>query len=428
MEDESKFGASLLGRYLKGRYQLTGIMAEGPRSVVFRAKQLDLDRDVAVKLLALRSSEFPELGQRLARTVHRAVKVRHRGVAEMYEHAVTDSGFNFVAMELLSGISLRRLLKDGPLTPAEAVEIGASIGSALGALHAEGIVHNNLSVSGVFLVPNHGGGRDIKLIGVGMAMPMAFSDVEKDANARRTLLGLAGAAKRERPAVFYGTPEALCPELAYGAEPDVRADVYALGVLMYWMLCGSPPFSAPTWEALVARHLADLPDPLGSRVRGVPVKLERAVMRALQKDPAARFTTVAEFCDELWRGLIPDDEPVLPVVNRRRAVGVGVFCGAVALLAFGFLLTRQRQPTPAEPPVLARPATSALGETSPATTRDGAGLPEPSTREAPPPTVLPEPVKTKTRARRLSGAPSTNASPPEPPPNYSLDEDLKEYR
>lgn len=430
MTEKASTGSALLGQYLKGRYHLTGILAEGPRSVVFRAKQLDLERDVAVKLLALRSSDYVELGQRLARSVKRAARVRHAGVAEVYEHGVTDAGFNFVAMELLGGTSLRRLLaREGKLPPAQAVEIGASIASALSALHAEGIVHANLTPAGVFLVPNHGGGRDVKLIGAGMALPLSFADIERNPDARRTLMGLGGERARKRPEVIYGSPDALCPELAYGAEPDARSDVYALGVLMYWMLSGVSPFSGASWEELVAQHIAQKPAPLGTRVEGVPPRLARAVMRALEKDPAARFESAAAFSNELWCALLPDEEPAAPPRQGRRLWLFAALASLLALVAVGAWLARHRPGATLTPVARVEPAPPP----APDAVEPAHGAPTPSSVavSVPAPEIAPAPKPIAAPKKRGAAAPSAPPAPPpeaEPSPSYSLGDDLKEYR
>jgi eukaryotic-like serine/threonine-protein kinase len=387
------------------RYRLDAVLAEEATNVVYRGWQLDLERPVAIKLLKIPARDAPELGERLARIAKGAAKIKHPGVAAIYEHATSDDGRPFIAMELLEGETLEALLaRKGKLEPGEAVPIAASIASALGALHSEGLVHGSLSPAKVMLVENSGAGLDVKLVGLGLAHAVEVASISNDPIAKQTLRGLGPAERESLPAVAYGSPETISPEQLLGTRLDARSDIYALGAVIYRMLTGRPPFADASWERVVARHLVEAPEPMRRRVPELPPRLDQVVLRAMEKDPEKRFAVASELSSALWWALAPSSsrpdaspEPLeqerAPSPRRSRA-GAAVAIGAalLAIGASGLWLARGGEAGRAEQPEPAPPATRVA-------------VPTAVEQPAPAPTPLPPPAE-----------PVASAAEPEPPP------------
>ena len=249
---------------LAGRFELEEHAGAGGMGAVWRAHDRETGQTVAVKILHAAGDD----GERFAREARALASLRHRGIVRHVAHGVAESGEPFLAMEWLEGEDLAERLERGPLPPAEAVAIVADAARALGAAHRRAIVHRDVKPSNLFLV----GGRatDVRLLDFGVAH--------------------LGRATRPltRSGAMLGTPGYMAPEHIEGLRAiDARADVFALGCVLYEAIAGRPAFVAEHPVALLAKVLLDAPPSL-RKIRGVQPELAALVDRLLAKSPAAR--------------------------------------------------------------------------------------------------------------------------------------------
>src|SRR5688572_17679620 len=261
--------------------------------VVYAAHDDRLDRPVALKRIRPGLTDGHEQ-QRFWREARAASSVNHPNVCQLYEIDEDAEGL-FLTMELLEGEPLSDRLRGGPLSPREAVRIALAVLSALAALHQKGIVHRDLKPSNIFLSA-HG----VKLLDFGLARPLASA-------------GSANASDLTRPGVVFGTPTYMSPELIEGGVGDARSDLFAVGVVLYEMLVGKPPFRGSSPFEVARSILHDEPAALGGSP-GV-AGLDRVVHRALRKPVDERYQT-AESCAGDLTSLVMDTTEV----SRVRAV------------------------------------------------------------------------------------------------------------
>jgi hypothetical protein len=326
-------GDPLVGRVLGERYRIEMLLGSGGMGAVYRASHVVLNKPVAVKVLTL-CAEGDAL-ERFLREAKAAAAIRHPGVAEVYDYGVTPEGAPYYVMEYLEGTDLdHRLAARGPLPPAEAIDLTRRVAEALTAAHAAGIVHRDLKPANIFLVPQAHGGEVVKVVDFGISKVIS------------TVPG-ADAAQLTVPGLVFGSPSYMSPEQAAGRPVDPRSDIYSLGVVLYEMLCGNPPFDGPEIVLLMKAHLVDPPPPLAVRCPGlrVPAALEALVMRALSKEKERRFASMTELDAALaaidlgtpGHGGTRQSSPA-SARSRRRAVWLAVLAGAlVAGLAVAWL-------------------------------------------------------------------------------------------
>ncbi len=228
-----------------------------------------LARPVAVKIPLPHLAGEEAFVARFRREAIAAARLSHPNVVSIYDTG-TDGEDSFIVMELVRGPTLREILaKEGPRSPGEAVAIASQVASALDFAHRAGIVH-----------------RDIKPANILVA---------EDGTAKVADFGIAKAGHDTTVTrATVGTARYLSPEQVEGTRPDGRSDVYSLGVVLYEMLCGRPPFEADNELALALKHVRAQVVPPSALVPSVPEWLEAVVMRALSKDPAERFQTAGE--------------------------------------------------------------------------------------------------------------------------------------
>ena len=279
----------LLGRVIDGRFRIDERIGAGGMGVVYRARQLNVDRDVALKLLKPERVKDEAAAAAFLREAKTISALRSPHTVTLIDMGSFDDRGLFIAMELLEGQTLRQRLAAQALSVDETVRVLDQVALSLAEAHASGIVHRDLKPLNVMLVRTHG--RPVaKVLDFGLAV-LAGSD----------------------DAPLAGTPQYLAPELVSGEKPTARADVYALGVMMFEMLVGRAPFAADSTEALLRAHLEQEPPSLASAAPDldVPEAVHQLLARCLAKPKALRPKDAAAFRNDLRDafGAEPDDEP-----------------------------------------------------------------------------------------------------------------------
>jgi serine/threonine-protein kinase len=400
-------------RILAGRYRLGELLGKGGRGEVHRAVQLDLGREVALKLLA--NERDVDERARFVREGRVAAELRHPGIAEVFDAGVTEDGIPYLAMELLEGETLAsRLARDGALPAADAVHIAVAVCRALDEVHAKGFLHRDVKPSNIFLARGADGRTQPKLIDFGIATRMTSST-----EPRRRLITARGlGVPRTSPDIIVGTPGYLSPEQILGDPLDARSDVYAVGANLYEMLTGEPPFASTEVNVLLEGIVRGTVRLIRKRVppQRVPRALERETLRALSKAPSDRQPSAAALADALERAMeTPDEVPLVVPVNAGKlpvALAALALLGLLALVAVGTLTRRHRS--------LSADATGSPTSVASATTNPAAAPP-------PPPTGEPQPEAPSTtaagtaspppRPRVRASQPSTSHAAATPPPS-----------
>jgi TolB-like protein/Flp pilus assembly protein TadD len=257
-----------------GPYEIVGLLGAGGMGEVYRARDTRLGRDVAIKVLP---AEFAADSERLRRFEQEAKAVAaldHPNILSLFDVG-THEGSPYIVTQLLEGENLRDHLCAGALSVREAVEIGVQIAQGLAAAHEKGIVHRDLKPGNVFLAK----GGHVKVLDFGLAKLVAPSGLDEPGQAS-TVVEATEAGTR------LGTVGYMSPEQASGKPVDRRADVFALGVVLYEMLTGERPFKGTTGTDVVAAILKDEPAALPA---GVPATVAAVVTRCLAKDPDRRY-------------------------------------------------------------------------------------------------------------------------------------------
>jgi serine/threonine-protein kinase len=265
-----------------GRYRVVRKIGEGGMGAVYVAEHTLIGRHAALKVLLDEMSHRKELVTRFFNEARAASAVKHPGIVEIYDFGYHTSGSAYIVMEYLDGESLAaRLRREGTLSEARAAALCRQICGALAAAHAKGIVHRDLKPDNVFIVrdADTADGERTKLIDFGIAK-LAATD--------------ASPGAKTGTGILMGTPAYMSPEQSKGAgQIDSRTDIYALGCMLFEMLCGQPPFVAEGAGELMAKHIMASPPPPSSLAAVTP-QMERVILRALAKSPDQRFQTADE--------------------------------------------------------------------------------------------------------------------------------------
>ncbi len=305
---------------LADRYRIERELGRGGMAVVWLAQDLRHDRPVALKVL--RGELVASLGpDRFLQEIRIAARLRHSHILPVHDSG-EDAGRLWYTMPYVEGESLRqRLARESQLPLDQALRIADQVLGALGYAHSRGIIHRDIKPENILL---EGDQAVVADFGVARAISEAGSE-------RLTETGLA-----------LGTPAYMSPEQAgAGRQLDGRSDLYALGCVLYEMLAGQPPFSAPTPQGLLARHALDPVPPLRTVRDTVPPAVEQSVVRAMAKAPADRFSTAAAFAAALTS---PRESGLTPAPPSRRASGrrgllaAGVLGAIIVLGAAAYFL------------------------------------------------------------------------------------------
>jgi serine/threonine-protein kinase len=374
---------------LNGRYRLDEIIGSGATATIWRAWDRRLDRAVAVKVLdgtglggdANERARFRDEARTLAR-------LSHPNIVAVFDSGM-ENGVAYVVMELVEGRSVVWRLADGVIPVAEAATVMAQVCDALAAAHAAGVVHRDIKPGNILLGP----GRTVKVCDFGIAR-------------------LLDATALTATHVAVGTSSYMSPEQVAGRPLDGRADLYAVGCVLFRMLTGTAPFVGDSAFNVAYQQLHNQPPTVRSRRADIPEELDRLVGRLLAKDPARRPVTAAEVRVELLRWSDPVTAAVATAAARRRRPFVRVGVATMAALAVpGALLVAWPDQEPAQPPAAAvSPASSATASAS--------------TSASASPSVSPAKVATS----KMATAPTPQPEPsPSPLPRSVLDQimDLK---
>src|SRR5258706_5459228 len=255
----------LVGKVISDRFAILERIGEGGTGVVYKAKQLSVDRIIAIKVLGAHVSTDPSWVKRFHNEARAASRLDHPNTVRLIDFGQTKEGLLFIAMEFLHGRSLRQEIdRAQKLPPNRMLRITSQVCASLSEAHNQGIIHRDIKPDNIYLVEMKGAGDYVKVLD--------FSVAKLD----------APDAQVTRAGVVFGTPAYMSPEQGRGVPLDARSDIYAVGVVAYEMLNGKPPFDGRIPTEVVMMHLRDKPAPLASTV---PPNVAKLVMKALDKDP-----------------------------------------------------------------------------------------------------------------------------------------------
>ena len=285
----------LIGRTIDGRYEVIALLGEGGMGQVYEVRHVSLDRRFAMKVLRRELAREEDLAARFIDEAKATAAVRHPNVVQITDFGKLETGAPYFVMELLVGETLGRIIKaGGPIPAARAVRIIQQVAGALAAAHAAGVVHRDLKPENVFLVGGVTGGlasADVRVVDFGAAK-------------------IIGSSRITKQGVVFGTPHYMSPEQASGQPVDHRADIYALGVIMYEMFTGRVPFEADTYMGVLTQHMFVQPVP-PSKVSAAAKELgalEDITLVCLAKKPEERYATMQELLDALAEVVRPGED------------------------------------------------------------------------------------------------------------------------
>ncbi|MGE5242620.1 MAG: serine/threonine-protein kinase [Betaproteobacteria bacterium] len=299
-----------------GSYTILREIGRGGMGRVYLARDVRLDRDVALKALAPHLTGDPAYRERLRREARAAASLSHPGICTVYALEEVE-GALYIATEFVDGCTLREEIAAGRPGGDRVLRTFRELAAALAAAHARGIAHRDLKPENVMRTRD---GR-LKVLDFGLAQLVDSTRPE--------------ASAVTRPGLLIGTPAYMAPEQLRGQPADARADVFALGVLMYEYACGEHPFAAPNELAVAARVLESAPQPLAERGVTIPAGVAATIERALRKNPGERFASAGEILQELDREREPSAaagasraRPIVGWWRTHQAASMGLYVAA----------------------------------------------------------------------------------------------------
>lgn len=447
------------GEVLAGKFKVERILGAGGMGVVVSAMHLELDERVAVKFLLPQSIQGPEAAARFVREARNAVKIKGEHVARIIDVGRLENGAPYMVMEYLEGNDLSAELAKGPLSIEDAVDYVVQACDAMAEAHALNIVHRDLKPANLFLTKRSDGSAVIKVLDFGISKAQVPDT--KDAGLTKT-------------SAVMGSPYYMSPEqMKSSRDVDSRTDVWSLGVILFELVSGRPPFQGETLPELLSAIMLDTPPLLSTLRLDAPPELAQVLTRALQKDRTQRYRSVGELAAALApfaparsrytldrvikissaHNVVAADPPSGDVTVQQPAAGartasawsgtgdkpaakpkrVGLFAalGAVVLIAIvaGTVLGQRSAPATAEPAPVSVPAAAAAPSSAPPVLAVDPPKPEPvaaapaapsvapsSAPAAPPPKVVAARPAAKPLAKPVAAAPAPEPSPLVTPP------------
>src|SRR5437773_3558961 len=278
---------ALVGKVI-GHYRIESLIGVGGMGEVYLARDERLGRKAALKLLpdSLTRDET-QLG-RFKNEARSASALNHPNILTVYEIGA-EGNVQFIATEFIEGVTLRAALASGRMSAHKALEIAVQVASALAAAHDAGVVHRDIKPENIMLRPD----GYVKVLDFGIAKLTEQRRASDEHRVETTAL------LQTRPGLVLGTVHYMSPEQARGQKVDARSDIWSLGVVLYEMVAGSPPFRCETPSGCMASILTAEPTPLSSISPDVPAKLESILQKALRKNTDERYQTIKEMLAEL---------------------------------------------------------------------------------------------------------------------------------
>jgi serine/threonine protein kinase len=276
-----------------GRYEIVSELGRGAMGLVYKAVDPLIDRPVAIKTINLNEakSEREDYEQRFYQEARAAGQLSHRNIVTIYD--VGRSGdVAYIAMEFIEGSELRSILDQTPVLPvAQAANIASQVAQGLAYAHERAIVHRDVKPSNVMVATN----GDVKIMDFGIAR-------------------MSASAVRTQSGMVFGTPKYMSPEQVIGRRADQRSDIFSLGVMLYEMLTGRPPFAGETIDIVTHHTLHAIPPPPSALNPGVPPVLDFIVAKAMAKRPDDRYQTAQEMLNDLdeFRAALADSAWIPP--------------------------------------------------------------------------------------------------------------------
>jgi eukaryotic-like serine/threonine-protein kinase len=301
----------LIGQTIRGRFRVLRKLGEGGMGVVYLADQVNFHRKVALKVLHgyyTRDEEFIERFQREARL---AAMLNHPHIVTVYDFDRGEDGSLFIAMEYVEGRDLRDIIQEGGMGVREAVRFARQIAEGLERAHGAGVIHRDIKPENVMISSTT---NEVKLMDFGIA---SMKDAE-------------GMTRLTRTGTIVGTPAYMAPERMERGQTDEKTDIYSFGVLLYEMLTGDVPFSAPTPASMLLKQLREIPRSVRTLRAEIPASLEGVVMQALAREPQKRQVSIGTIAQALRKieSSLASEKPGPGTFG-----GLGISGRAVAIMA-----------------------------------------------------------------------------------------------
>ncbi len=274
-----------VGKVIDGRYEIQARVGEGGMGVVYKSRQISIDRVIALKMLNAQMAADPQWVQRFYNEAKACSRLQHPNTIRMFDFGQTSDGRLFMTMEFLDGISLRDALQKGPLAAQRVVKILIQCCASLAEAHSIGIIHRDIKPDNVFLLNMAGSPDFVKLLDFSVAKL------------------LEGDRMKTQAGVVFGTPQYMSPEQGRGLPLDARSDLYALGILAFEMLTGNVPYNDDNPMTVIQMHLQAQVPPMPD---SVPYSVQQIVRRAMEKDPGRRYQSSGEMmqhCQQVFAEL-----------------------------------------------------------------------------------------------------------------------------
>lgn len=277
-----------IGTILNNTYQIQEVVGRGGMGVVYKARDILMERTVAIKMLHAHLVQDQASIQRFQQEARAASAINHPNVITAYDFGISETGQPYLIMDFLQGKSLSSTIDESKgLEIARAIHILAQTCDALHVAHTKGVIHRDLKPSNIMVVQNRDDSDFVKIVDFGIAKLLPHSGKQSQ-NLTQT-------------GELFGSPLYMSPEQFLGKVLDERTDIYAMGCVMYETLMGSPPFSGEHVLETMHKHIHELPQKFAQRRPDlkIPAKLEAITMRALEKEPDARYQSMGELRDAL---------------------------------------------------------------------------------------------------------------------------------